>query len=240
MLRATFTTTSLWSLHLKTELHRRRIGHYSLRCLSPTGIAIDPSNGDLYIDNEGRPSNATPSTAHGKSSPPKSSPPNSRMLRESPSILPTTSMSTKAARFSSSTPSGEALSVPLGAGILNGSAGVAVDSADRVYAGNPSRSNLAQFSSSEPSPNPRTDNPAVADSVSDPEAATPPTSSHSFGRLRRLHRDPAADRVRQRRLHRRSSATTRPGQLDCVSCNPTGPQATGERRPRRRRPQPHR
>ena len=49
-----------------------------------------------------------------------------------------------------------------------------------------------------------------------------------LGQRRRLHLDPAADRLRQRRPPRGLPLRRAADTLDCASCNPTGEQATGE------------
>ena len=71
-----------------------------------TGIAVDPSNGELYVDNEGKTIERYSSTAPGSDQPPSvASEP--RTLRALPSIPPTTSTSMRAIESSSSTPPGE-------------------------------------------------------------------------------------------------------------------------------------
>ena len=196
--------------------------------ITATGIAVDPSNGDLYVDNNGETVEryafngaeeviSDEAVASGLSS--------AARLSVDASHDVYVDERSQVAEFNSS---GEEISVPIGVGLLHGSTGVAADSAGNVYAGNPSHSNLAEFGPPEPSPNPRTDNPLVVDAVSEPEtrktadfqltpsgrfaafASTLPLTGAEGGGFPEVFRyDVAAEK------------------LACASCNPSGAEATG-------------
>ncbi len=137
--------------------------------ITATGIAVDPSNGDLLVDNNGETVERFSFNGAGEVTSAKviaSELSNAAGLSVDASHDVYVDERGQVAEFNSS---GEEVSVPIGAGLLHGSTGVAADSIGNVYAGNPSHSNLAEFGPPEPIPNPRTDNPLVADAVSEPE-----------------------------------------------------------------------
>ena len=124
--------------------------------------------------------------------------------------------------------SGKEASVPIGVGILHSSTGVAVGPAGEIYAGNPGHSDLTEFGLSEPSPNAKTDSPLVVDSVSEPEARklddfqlTASGEFAAFATTLPLTGDESAEHPEVFRYDANEE------QLDCVSCNPSGAEATG-------------
>ncbi|MBA3865548.1 MAG: hypothetical protein H0X42_04250 [Solirubrobacterales bacterium] len=152
----------------------------TLDAKASTGVSVDSSNGDVYV-NEG-----------------------SRVIQ-----------------FSSS---GQQLTIT-GAGKLSHSSGTAVDPGGELYAVNAGGKSVAVFLPPALIPDPRIDNPAVVDSVSEPGArhtadfqVTPSGNYAAFGSTLALgggEEEPAGHSEVYR-------YTSQSAGLDCVSCSKTG------------------
>jgi len=196
--------------------------------LTATGIAIDPSNGDLFIDEEGTSIIRYTFGGSGEVIGTKtiaSELSNARGLAVNSAHDIFIDEGGEVLEFNSS---GKEVSVPIGAGLLHSSIDVATSSSGEVFVGDPAHSNLAEFGPAEPSPNPRTDNPLVVDSVSDPNtrntadfqvtpsgefavfSTTLPLNGEEGSGYPEIFRYDAADR-----------------KLDCASCDPSGAKVTG-------------
>ncbi len=196
--------------------------------INATGIAVDPSNGDLYLDDEGNSivrysfngsgeligtKTITSEIANAKGLAVDAA--HDIYIDEGSQVLELNS-------------SGEEVSVQLGTGLLHGSAAVAAGSAGEVYVANPSHSNLVEFGPPQGSPNPKTDNPAVVDALSEPESRRSAdfqlTPSGQFAAFTSTLPLTGAENARFPEVYRYDAAAKK---LDCASCNPSDAEATG-------------
>ena len=163
--------------------------------VSATGIAIDHASGELYVDREGKTVERYSFNGAGKAINPKiiaSGLSNASGVAVDSAHDVYVDEGNQVLEVNSS---GEEVSTPIGAGVLSGSDAVGVGSAGDVYAGDPPHSNLAEFGPAEASPNLGTDNPAVADAVSEPETRrTADFQVSPLGGVRRLHGNAATYR----------------------------------------------
>ena len=118
-------------------------------------------------------------------------------------------------------------SAPFGTGVLSGSTSVTADTHGNVYATNPSNGTIAVFSSGL-APDPRTDNPAVVDSVASTGARHSgdfqTTSNGDFAAFASTIPLLGEDNARFAEVYRYAAAGH---SLSCPSCNPTGARAAG-------------
>ena len=209
--------------------------------VSATGIAADPSSGELYVDSEGKTVERYSFNGAGKAINPQvvaSGLSNASGIAVDAAHDVYVNEGDRVLEFNTS---GEEVSAPIGAGVLSGSNGVGVGPGGDVYAGDPSHTNVAEFGPPEASPNPRTDNPAVADAVSEPETrrtadfqvspsgefaaftTTLPLSGTESGGYPEVFRYDATDNG-----------------LDCASCDPTQRRSHGRLLYGHQRLEPHR
>ena len=138
--------------------------------ISATGLAVDPSNGDIYVDIEGKTIERYSFNGSGEVIATKviaTELTGATGVAVNPTVHQVyVDEGSQVLVFDSS---GNEVSVPIGTGLLHGSKGVALGPNGELYAGNPGNSNLVEFGLPEPNPDPKLDNPAVVDAIREPE-----------------------------------------------------------------------
>ena len=194
--------------------------------LHASGLALDPSNGDLYVLNQGD------SIYHYYF--------NSSVVEVLPGEASEFSGGKAIAvdsghdvyvdegnRIVEFSPSGNQVGFAIGSGLLTGSISLAFDSAGDLYAGNPGNGRVEEFGPSEPGPSPQVDNPAVVDAVGSPEARHTAdfqvAPNGEFAVFTSTLPLTGFESAGHEELYRYDAA---PGSepLTCVSCDPTGDQ----------------
>jgi hypothetical protein len=194
----------------------------------PNSVAVN-SNGTVYVANGGGLS-GEPSS----SSPLEYEPPTEHQLDANPSLGVAVDPSNdhvyvdEGNQVSEFDSSGNQIGAPIGSGFLSGSISLAADEGN-LDVSNPGTGKVVAFGPSAILPDPNTDNPLVLDSASSP--GTRNTADFALS----ASGDDAVftstlpltgyDNAAQREVFRYDAPTDH---LDCVSCNPTGEQATGE------------
>ncbi|MGA8744628.1 MAG: hypothetical protein WB507_02040 [Solirubrobacterales bacterium] len=196
--------------------------------LTATGIAVDPSNGDLLLDEEG--SSVVEYSFDGSGHLINSKVIVSELTRgrglaadaahdiyidEGTQVLEVNA-------------AGAEVSVPMGSGLIHNSSGVATNSKGEVFVSDPAHSNLAEFGPSQPAQNPRTDNPVVVESVSEPETRSTAdfqvTPSGEFAALPSTLPLGGQESTGYPEVFRYDAADQK---LDCASCDPSGAEVSG-------------
>ena len=183
-----------------------------------TPLAVDPSNDDLYVaPGDG---SISRSSNGGTAEPFATGVGNIASLAVDAATMIYVDEGDKVVELSSS---GDEVGVPIGSGVVHNSSGVAVNSEGDVFVGNPGRSTVDEFGTTEPDPLPEIVSPVVADAVSSPSARHTADFQVSrdggFAAFRRVSPSTGFESDNQQEVYRYDA---RPGSLACVSCNPTG------------------
>jgi len=198
---------------------------------TPSGVAVDPSSGDIYVTNS--PEGGSPSETVAYNSAGKSKGTLDPHASASVAVDPSTGdvYVDEGQRIAVYNSSGNLIET-LGTGDLTGSLGLAIDPEGNLYATNSGGGEVALFTASL-APSPLIDNPAVLDSVAEPETrhsadfqltpngayaafpSTVPLTGYESGEFPEIYRYDA-------------SAGGEEGHLDCVSCDPANGAATGD------------
>ena len=189
-----------------------------------TGVAVDPSNGDVYVINE--------STSIDRFVFNGSEEVFASELSGGTGLAVDSSHDVyfdEGSQVLELGPTGKQVGLPVGSGRLLRSNSVAVDSAGDVYATNPYRNDVSVFGPSEPSSSPMTDNPTVVDGVG--SAGTRHTADFQTSPNGQFAVFPSTlpltgfESSGQEEVYRYDAASE---SLACISCDPTGDEPTAD------------
>ena len=196
----------------------------------PTGVAVAP-NGTVYVANSGG-FYGPEGTAESYNSSGEEIGPLSPGPAYGVAVDPSNShiYVDEGSRIAEFEPSGKEIvdANPIGSGLLSGSISLSADSGN-LDVSNPGSGTIASYGPRAIPADPNTDNPVVLDSVSSPgirnTADFQVTPNGNDAVLTSTLPLVAYDNAAHREVYRYDAATAT---LSCVSCNPTGEQASGE------------